>query len=112
MKRGEIWVVSLDPKKGAEVGKQGPALIVQTDLLNDVGHPTVIIAPISSQAQAENVLRYKIENSGLQKGFGFVLIDQIRTVDASHRLKKRIGKLNASEVEEISLLLKQVLNLS
>ena len=110
-RRGEIWVVSLDPKKGSEVGKQRPALVIQTDLLNDVGHPTVIIAPISSQIQEVNVLRFKLENTGLQKGFGYVLIDQIRTVDASLRLKKRIGKIKGSELEAVGLLLKQVLNL-
>ena len=88
MKRGEIWVVSLDPRKGAEVGKQRPGLIIQTDFLNDVGHPTTIVAPISSQSQDENVLRYRVENTGLRKGFGFILIDQLRAIDAVHRLKK------------------------
>ena len=111
MKRGELWIVSLEPKKGAEVGKQRPALVIQSDFLNDVSHPTVIIAPISSQQQEENVLRYKIENPGLRKGFGFVLIDQIRTVDASHRLKKQIGKLKESDMRAIKILLMQVLNL-
>ena len=111
MKRGEIWIVSLDPKKGTEVGKQRPALIIQTDLLNEVGHPTVILAPISSQLQEENVLRYKVENSCFRNGFGFVLIDQLRTVDASLRLKKLIGKMRTSEMDAVNLLLKQVLAL-
>ena len=111
MKRGEIWIASLDPKKGNEVGKQRPVLVLQTDLLNDVKHPTVIIAPISSQAQATNILRFRIENTGLHKGEGYVLIDQVRTIDAALRLKKRIGKLKLAEVQEISVLLKQVLDL-
>jgi mRNA interferase MazF len=111
MKRGEIWIASLEPKKGTEVGKQRPVLILQTDLLNDIGHPTVLVAPISSQAQAENVLRYKVENSGLARGAGYVLIDQLRAVDAAHRLKKRTGKLRRSEMEQIGIRLRQVLDL-
>lgn len=111
MKRGEIWIASLDPKKGSEVGKQRPVLILQTDLLNDVAHPTVIVVPISSQAQTENVLRFRVENPGLHKELGFVLIDQVRTIDGAQRLRKKIGKLKDSELEQISVLLKQVLDL-
>ena len=111
MKRGEIWIASLDPKKGNEVGKQRPVLIVQTDLLNDVKHPTLIIAPISSQAQTENILRFRIENQNLHKGFGYILIDQIRTIDADLRLKKKTGKLKSADVEEVDTRLKQVLDL-
>jgi mRNA interferase MazF len=112
VKRGEIWIASLEPRKGAEVGKQRPVLILQTDLLNDVGHPTVIVAPISSQAQAENILRFRIENPGLAKGAGYVLVDQLRTIDAGQRLRKRAGRLKAVELKQIEQRLRQVLDLS
>lgn len=112
MKRGEIWIASLEPKKGAEVGKQRPVLILQTDLLNDIGHPTVIVAPISSQAQSENVLRFKVVNAGLARGAGYVLIDQLRAVDAGHRLKRRAGRLRRSELEQIGIRLRQILDLA
>lgn len=112
MKRGEIWIASLEPKKGSEVGKQRPVLIIQTNLLNDVGHPTVIVAPISSKEQKENILRYKIEDKNVfNLGFGFVLIDQIRAVDAVARLKKRLGSLNQQQMRDVSLRLKQVMDL-
>ena len=62
MKRGEIWVAHLDPKKGSEVGKQRPVLIIQTDLLNDIHHPTVSVLPLSAQEQSENILRIKVSH--------------------------------------------------
>jgi len=110
MKKGEIWVASLDPKKGSEVGKQRPVIIAQTDLLNDVNHPTVVIFPISSQVQEENSLRLRVNNSCFKKGFGFILIDQIRAIDVKQRLKKKIGSLKDSEVAAFNQLIRQVLD--
>lgn len=112
MKRGEVWIASLDPRKGAEVGKQRPVLIVQTDLLNDVGHPTVIVLPISSQDQKESLLRFEIAVEGLHREKGFVLIDQPRSLDAAMRLKKHIGEVSLGEMEQIGRLLKQVLDIA
>ena len=111
MKRGEIWIASLEPKTGSEVGKKRPVLVLQTDLLNQVKHPTVVIAPISSQEQSENLLRYKIENKTFQKGFGYILIDQIRAIDVSLRLKKKIGAISTSDLKQIEILLRHVLDL-
>ena len=111
MKRGEIWIASLEPKKGSEVGKQRPVVILQTDLLNDIGHPTVIIAPISSHQQKENILRLKLENSCLHKDVGYVLIDQLRAIDRGSRLKKKIGEIDSFELLKLSNLIGHVLDL-
>jgi mRNA interferase MazF len=110
MKQGEIWVATLEPKKGAEVGKQRPIIIAQTDLLNDVEHPTVLIFPVSSKVQKENALRYKVINSCFTKGIGFVLIDQLRAIDVQLRLKRKIGSLKDSEILELKKLIIQVLD--
>ena len=111
MKRGEIWVAQLEPKKGSEVGKQRPVLVFQTDLLNDVQHPTVIVLPITPQDQTENVLRYSVECTELHSGRGYVLIDQLRAIDSKSRMKKKIGKLAEDEMSKISRLVKLVLDL-
>ena len=110
MKKGEIWVASLDPKKGSEVGKQRPVVIAQTDLLNDVAHPTVLVFPISSQVQKENSLRLRVDNACFKNGFGFVLIDQIRAIDVKLRLKRKIGTLKDSEVLALNQLVRQILD--
>jgi mRNA interferase MazF len=110
MKKGEIWIASLEPKKGSEVGKQRPVVIVQTDLLNDAGHPTVIVLPISSQLQEENVLRFRIKNSCFERGYGYALVDQIRAIDVNTRLKKRIGSLAEMDITVLTQLIHQVLD--
>ena len=35
-KKGEIYLATLNPKKGNEVGKLRPVLIYQTDILNEI----------------------------------------------------------------------------
>ena len=42
-KKGELYLARLNPRKGNEVGKVRPVFIYQTDMLNDIGHPTTII---------------------------------------------------------------------
>lgn len=49
MKRGDVYLVSLDPVVGSETGKTRPAIVVQNDLANR-SSPTVTVIPITSRA--------------------------------------------------------------
>jgi len=44
IKRGELWLVNLDPTIGHEIKKSRPALIIQNDLGN-LYSPLTILAP-------------------------------------------------------------------
>ena len=48
VKRGDIWLVNLDPTIGHEIKKSRPAVIIQNDLGNRYS-PITVIAPITSQ---------------------------------------------------------------
>ncbi len=109
--RGDIWIAHLEPRQGADVGKQRPVLILQSDLLNSLSHPTAVIIPLSSQEQLENRLRYRIVNECLKPGFAFALIDQIRAVSVTLRLKKRIGEVAPAELLGIGLRVAETLDL-
>ncbi len=107
----EIWLVNLNPSKGTEPGKIRPAIIIQTNLLNQVMHPSTLICPITSQLSSEeNILRVKIEGkkTGLSQN-SEVLIDQIRAVD-NRRFIDRIGKLDNGKIQELRKKLKAVLD--
>lgn len=109
VKRGDIWLVNLDPTIGHEIQKQRPAIIVQNDLGNKYS-PITIIAPITSQG-TDKIYPIEIlltdENSGLIKK-SKALFNQIRAVDKK-RLIKKIGKIteetadNMNEAIKISL---------
>lgn len=45
MKRGEIWLINLDPTLGAEIRKTRPAVIVSSDVLGKL--PLSVIVPIT-----------------------------------------------------------------
>src|SRR3990167_1804393 len=94
IKRGEIWLVNLDPTLGHEIKKSRPALIIQNDIGNKYS-PITIIAPITSQ-DIEKI--YPIEVLLLKKSSGLdkdskVLLNQIRAVD-KRRLMKKLGRTN------------------
>ena len=45
MRRGEIWLINLDPTVGAEIRKTRPAVIVNDDAIGIL--PLKIIAPVT-----------------------------------------------------------------
>ena len=60
-KKGEIYLARLNPRKGNEVGKIRPVLIFQTNMLNDIEHPTTLIIPLSTYLIDDAYpLRYRV----------------------------------------------------
>ena len=48
MNQYEIWIADLNPQIGTEAGKLRPVLIVQTNLLYKIQHPSTIVCPITT----------------------------------------------------------------
>jgi mRNA interferase MazF len=88
VKRGEVWLVNLDPAIGREIKKTRPAVIVQNDVGNQYS-PLTIIAPITSH-KGKKVYPFEVllpEICGLEKQ-SKVLLSHIRTIDKSRLVKK------------------------
>jgi len=101
IRRGEIYLVNLDPIVGREIGKTRPALIIQNDVGNQYS-PVTIVAPVTSQEASKKYLTdvwVTPEESGLDKK-SRVLLNQIKTVDKS-RVYKQIGKLSSDKMQEV-----------
>ncbi|MEK6900143.1 MAG: type II toxin-antitoxin system PemK/MazF family toxin [Nanoarchaeota archaeon] len=102
VKRGEIWLVNLDPTVGHEIQKQRPAIIIQNDIGNKYSSIT-IVAPITSQG-IDKIFPMEIlltsENSGLKKE-SKALFNQIRAVD-KRRLIKKIGNIDKETIEKMN----------
>ena len=110
VRRGDIWLVNLDPTLGHEIQKSRPAVIIQNDIGNTFSSLT-IVAPITSQG-IEKV--YPIEallkkNSGLMKE-SKALLNQIRAVD-KRRLIKKLGHVPEETMRDIDEALKMSLGL-
>ena len=87
VKRGEIWLVNLDPTVGIEIKKSRPCAVVSPAELNEHLR-TVIVAPMTSKGFAAP-FRVAVTHAGIE---GLLVLDQLRAVDKV-RLIKRMGVL-------------------
>lgn len=87
MRRGEIWLVNLDPTLGSEIRKSRPCVIVSPPELEYLR--TTIVAPMTSKGFAAP-FRVPVTHGGTK---GLIVLDQIRAVDKT-RLVKRLGAVS------------------
>jgi len=112
VKRFEIWVADLNPQIGTEPGKTRPVLIVQTNLLNKVAHPSTIICPLTTSIQKESeILRVHIKKgtANLNESCD-IMIDQLRAID-NKRLLKKLGELPENLSDKVKENLAIILDL-
>lgn len=88
MRRGEIWLVNLDPTVGSEIKKSRPCVVVSPGELHDHLR-TVIVAPMTSQGFAAP-FRVPVTHGGIK---GLILLDQVRAIDKL-RLVKKLGAVS------------------
>ena len=105
VRRGDVFLVSLDPARGGEIRKTRPCAIVSPDELNSYLR-TFIVAPLTSGGHAYP-FRVPCRFEGRA---GYIVIDQIRTVDRE-RLVRRLGKLSASTMELVLARLQEMFTL-
>lgn len=116
MRRGEVWLVDLEPVVGSEADKVRPCVIVSNDHANaratSLGRGTCSVVPVTSTvapAFAFHVL-LPAEATGLDTD-SKAQAEQIRTVDA-RRLVQRVGTLPYSLVRELDAALRLHLDLT
>ena len=111
VKRGDIWLVNLDPTIGHEIKKSRPAVIIQNNLGNKFS-PITIIAPITSQ-KTELIYPFEVflesRNTGLDKD-SKVLLNQVRAID-KQRLVEKLGKVDEDTLSRINEAIKISLGL-
>lgn len=111
-RRGGIYLANLNPSKGSEPGKLRPCVVIQSDLLNDAGHPSTTILPFTSQLIEDAApLRYRVTSrDGLQYDSD-IMLDQTRTIDNRRINNEMMATLTGQEVSEIELFWRIVLGL-
>ena len=87
IKRGQIWAIDFEPQTHTEESgkRHRPALVVQSDLLNDAGHPTTIVIPGTTKTYRDSQgdgfpLRVALGRQGSMSAETDLLIDQVRTI--------------------------------
>lgn len=101
-KRGDVYLVALDPARGKEIRKTRPCVVVSPNELN--AHlSTTIVAPMTTGTHA---YPFRIP-CRFQRRDGFVVLDQVRTVDAD-RLALRLGRISSRALTRILRVLQEM----
>ncbi len=95
VKRFEIYLTNLDPTVGVEIQKRRPCLIVSPDEMNK-SVKTVIIAPMTTKTRSFPS-RVACE---FDRKNGFIVLDQIRSIDKV-RLGKKLGEIDEQTQVEV-----------
>lgn len=112
IKQFEIWIADLNPKLGTEPGKTRPVLVIQTNMLNKIPHPSTIVFPITTKTNKDSVIlrvHLKKGDANLHEPCD-IMIDQIRAID-NKRLIKKIGVLPEELIETVKENIRIVLDL-
>ena len=112
VKQYEIWLADLNPRIGTEPGKTRAVLIVQTNLLNKIPHPSTIICPLTTNViKDSDILRVYIDKEAVDlRQHSDIMIDQIRSID-NQRLIKKIGSLPNNLIDRVKENIQIVLDL-
>ncbi len=101
MKRGDIYLVSLDPTHGHEQRGTRPVLIVSPTAFNEkTGAPVVV--PITSGGNFARMAGFAVSLTGSgTRTSGIVRCDQLRSLDIRARSGRRLEALPTSILEEV-----------
>ncbi len=102
VRRGQVYVVALNPTRGREIQKTRPCVVVSPDELN-AHMQTYIVAPMTTGSRA---YPFRVP-CRFQGKSGHVVLDQVRTVDR-RRLVERLGKLSSQALEKSLLVLREM----
>ena len=111
--RGQVWVADLDAQRGTEPGRTRPVLIVQAQALLDAGHPSTLVAPLTTHLidQAEP-LRIRIPAAGSLQRDSDALIDQLRAIDNRRLVRGPLVQLEPRLMARVGEALLEVLDLA
>ena len=105
VRRGDVYLVNLNPTRGQEIRKMRPCLVVSPDELND--HlQTLIVAPLTRGSHSypfRVACRFQGQSS-------HVVLDKISTVDRE-RLFRQLGVLSPQSLQRSLLVLQEMFTL-
>jgi mRNA-degrading endonuclease toxin of MazEF toxin-antitoxin module len=109
MKRGEIWLVGLDPAAGHEQKGRRPVLIVSPEAFNRVTKVPVVL-PITSGGSFVRTAGFAVPLTGAEtKTTGVIRCDQPRALDLGTRNAKRLENLPETIMDEVLARLAPIL---
>ena len=102
VRRGDVFLIDLNPTRGGEIRKTRPCLVVSPDEIN--AHlRTYVVAPLTAGGYPYP-FRVPCRFGGKE---GHIILDQLRTVDRD-RLIRRVGRLPPRTTEKALRVLQEM----
>lgn len=111
-KYGSVWLANLNPQRGTEPGKTRPVLIMQNQALLDVGHPSTLVIPLTTNLIDDSEpLRIRIKAvKGLEKDSD-LMIDQVRAIDNKRLTSGPLAQLDAELMRQVGRAVAEVMGM-
>jgi mRNA interferase MazF len=100
-KKGDFVAVTFDPQSGHEQRGRRPALVVSNTLFNE--HTGLaVVCPVTS---TDRRFPFHVAVTDDPAVKGFVMVEQVKSIDFRARNAKRIGRASDGVVEEVLSIL-------
>jgi mRNA-degrading endonuclease toxin of MazEF toxin-antitoxin module len=101
MRRGEIYLVALDPSEGHEQKGTRPVLVVSPYAFNSVTQVPVVV-PITTGGNFVRAAGFAVSLDGTgSRTIGIVRCDQPRALDVKARNGKRLERVPSAVMDEV-----------
>ena len=112
IRRGDVWLINLDPTVGAEIKKTRPAVIVSSDAVGIL--PLKVIVPLTKWRERYAIAPWMVRLApSVENGLDVPSAAdafQVRSV-SQLRFVRRLGSLSQGRMEEISRAIAVVLEI-
>lgn len=95
-RKGDLIALTFDPQSGHEQRGRRPALVVSNDLFNK--HTGLCFACPITNTSRDYPFHVSIPEG--QHVTGFVMVEQVKSIDFRSRKARRLGKASAQVLEE------------
>lgn len=112
IKRGRVYIVDFNPRVKTKPGKLRPAVVVQSDPVNDAGYPSTIVVPTTTRlVEDPGILRLRLTRGqgGLARDSDLLLGQLVAVANESFR--QEIGFLPDSAMNELEARIRVILGL-
>ena len=100
-RKGDVITLTFDPQSGHEQRGRRPALIISNDLFNK--HTGLCIACPITNTRRDYPFHVAIPTGECVTGF--VMVEQVKSIDFRSRKAKRVGKAPTGMLEEVLSIL-------
>lgn len=99
--QGDVITLTFDPQSGHEQRGRRPAIVVSKDLFNK--HTGLcIVCPVTN---THRTYPFHVAIPAGERMSGFVMVEQVKSVDFRSRKAKRLGKAPPAMLEEVLSIL-------